>query len=68
MVSYKPLWKTLIEKDINRTQLRDMVGFSNGTLARLGKNQFVEMKHIDKICQILEVGIAEVIEIVPDDV
>ena len=66
MVSYKPLWKTLIEKDINKITLRDMVGFSNGTLSRMSKGQYVEMKHIDKICQALRVQISDVIEIVPD--
>jgi DNA-binding Xre family transcriptional regulator len=66
MISYKPLWKTLIEKEINKTTLRDMVGFSNGTLARMNKGQYVEMKHIDKICQVLDVSISEVIEILPD--
>lgn len=67
MITYKPLWKTLIEKDINRTQLRDMVGFSNGTLSRMGKNQYIEMKHIDRICQVLQCGVSEVMEVLPDE-
>ena len=67
MVSYKPLWETLIEKDINKTQLRDMVGFSNGTLSRMSKDQYVEMKHIDKICQVLGCGIGDVVIIIPDE-
>lgn len=66
MISYKPLWKTLIEKEINKTTLRDMVGFSNGTLSRMNKGQYVEMKHIDKICQVLGVHVSDVIEILPD--
>lgn len=66
MVSYKPLWKTLIEKDINKTKLRDMVGFSNGTLSRMSKDKYVEMKHIDKICQVLGCGISDVVEVLPD--
>lgn len=67
MVSYKPLWKTLIEKDINKTKLRDMVGFSNGTLSRMSKGQYVEMKHIDKICQVLGCGISDVVEVLSDE-
>ena len=66
MISYKPLRKTLIEKEINKTTLRDMVGFSNGTLSRMNKGQYVEMKHIDKICQVLGVHVSDVIEILPD--
>lgn len=64
MISYKPLWKTLIEKEINKTTLRDMVGFSNGTLSRMNKGQYVEMKHIDKICQVLHCRIEDVIEVI----
>lgn len=63
MISYNPLWKTLIEKGIKKTELRDMAGFSSGTLARMGKGQYVEMKHIDKICQVLDCEISDVIEI-----
>lgn len=63
MITYKPLWKTLIEKGIKKTELREMVGFSSGTLARMGKGQYIEMKHIDKICQILNCEIQDVIEI-----
>lgn len=66
MISYKPLWKTLIEKEINKTTLRDMVGFSNGTLSRMNKGQYVEMKHIDGICQKLGCRIEDVIEIQPN--
>lgn len=63
MISYKPLWKTLIEKGINKTELRNMAGFSSGTLARMGKDQYIEMKHIDKICHVLNCKISDVIEV-----
>lgn len=63
MISYKPLWKTLIEKGIKKTELRTMAGFSSGTLARMGKDQYVEMKHIDSICQALDCEISDVIEV-----
>lgn len=66
MVSYRPLWKTLIDKDIKKTQLMSIVGFSAGTLARFSKNQYVEMKHIDGICQKLGCRVEDVIEILPD--
>ncbi|MCD8150625.1 MAG: helix-turn-helix transcriptional regulator [Clostridiales bacterium] len=44
-----------------------MAGFSNGTLSRMGKDQYVEMKHIDRICQVLRCGISDVVEIIPDE-
>lgn len=63
MISYTPLWKTLAEKGIKKTVLRDMIGVSNGTLARMGKNQYIEMRHIDTICQVLNCEISDVIRI-----
>lgn len=63
MITYKPLWKTLIEKGKKKTELREMAGFSSGTLARMGKNQYIEMKHIDRICQVLHCEISDVIEV-----
>lgn len=50
-------------KGINKTELRNMAGFSSGTLARMGKNQYIELKHIDKICQVLNCEISDVIEV-----
>ena len=67
MISYRPLWKTLIDKDIKKTQLMNMVGFSAWTLSRLSKNQYVEMKHIDWICQKLDCRIEDVIEVLKDE-
>lgn len=66
MVSYLPLWKTLLDKNMKKMQLRDMVGFSNGTLSRLSKNEYVELKLLDKICRSLECRIEDVVEILPD--
>lgn len=67
MVSYKPLWKTLIDRNINKTKLKAMAGFSNGTLSRMGKDQYVEMKHIDNICRVLGCSVSDVIEFLPDE-
>lgn len=67
MISYKPLWKTIIDKDINKTKLKDLAGFSTGTLSRLGKNQYIELRHIDRICQVLHCNITDVLEILPDE-
>ena len=67
MISYRPLWKTLIDKDIKKTQLMNMVGCSAGTLSRLSKNLYVEFKHIDGICQKLDCWIEDVIEVLKDE-
>ena len=65
MISYDRLWKTLIDKHMNKTELRDRIGISNATLAKLGKNEHVNTKIIEKICKELECGIDDVFEIIP---
>lgn len=63
MISYDRLWKTLIDRHMNRTELRDKVGISNATLAKLGKNEPVNLKIIESICRELQCGIEGVVEI-----
>lgn len=63
MISYKPLFKLLLEKDMTKTQLRTKVGFSTSTLAKMSKNEYVSLEIIDNICIFLDCKIEEVIEI-----
>ena len=61
-VSYDKLWKLLIDKRINRTDLKDLAGISFNVLARMGKNEFVSMESIYKICSALQCHIEDVME------
>lgn len=63
MISYDRLWKTLIDRHMNRTELRDKIGISNATLAKLGKNEAVNLKIIESICRELRCRIEDVVEI-----
>lgn len=63
-VSYNRLWKLLIDKDLNKTDFRDKVGISNGTLAKLGKNDYVALTVLEKICMSLDCNIEDVMEFV----
>jgi len=65
VISYDRLWKTLIDKHLNKTELRDRIGISNATLAKLGKNEPVSLKIIEAICKELQCGIEDVVEITP---
>lgn len=62
MFSYKPLFKTMIEKEINKTQLCQMLGSSKSTIAKFSKNEYVSMEILDKICTLLDCNIEDVIE------
>lgn len=62
--SYTKLWKLLIDKNINKTKLRETAGISTGTLAKLGKNDYVSTEVLEKICKALQCDIGDVIEFV----
>lgn len=63
MISYKPLFRLLLEKDMTKTQLRTAVGFSSTTLAKLSKGEYVSLETIENICKYLNCKIEDVIEI-----
>ena len=53
-ISYDKLWKLLIDKKMNRTDLKDASGISFNVLAKMGKNEFVSMESLHKICLTLK--------------
>lgn len=53
MISYKPLQKLLIDKDIKKQDLLKMTGISSATMAKLNTNEYVSLEVIDKICSAL---------------
>lgn len=65
--SYNKLWKLLIDKNMNKTALRDAIGITPSTLARLSKNQNVTMDVLGKICKELNCNIEDIVEYVRED-
>ena len=63
MISYKPLFKLLLERDMTKTQLRIAVGFSSATLAKMSKGEYISLETIENICKHLNFKIEYVIEI-----
>ena len=64
MFSYKPLLKLLIEKDMTKTQLREALGISMSTLAKISKNEYISMSTLDNICKYFHCKIEDVIEFI----
>ena len=62
-VSYKKLWKILIDRDMTKTQLRKEAGISTGALAKLGKNENVNTEILVKICSTLHCDISDIMEL-----
>ncbi len=63
-VTYTKLWKLLLDKKLKRTDLKEIAGISSSTLAKLGKDEYVSMESIDRICAALKCDISEVISVV----
>lgn len=66
MLSYKPLWHTLLNKNIKKLELCQIAGISTATLAKLGKNENVNTEMLNKICKGLNCRIDEVVEYIPE--
>ena len=65
-VSYKKLWKLLIDKDITKKDLSSMAGISPATITKMGKNGHVTTEVLLKICTALDCGINDIVEVIPD--
>lgn len=63
-VVYNRLWKLMIDKGINKTQLRTQAGITTNAMAKLGKNESVQVEVLSKICEVLNCGVDEIVEIV----
>lgn len=66
-VSYKKLWKLLIDKNMIRKQLREQAGLTTNVIAKLGKDENVSTEVLCKICKALDCGLDDIIEIIPDE-
>ncbi len=61
-VDYVRLWKLLLDKGMKRTDLKSGAGISSNVLARMGKNEYVSMESMEKICHSLNCRIEDVME------
>ena len=66
-VSYKKLFKLLIDKDLKKKDLREMAGIGNSTMTKLANNENVTVEVMAKICSALDCKIDDVVEILPDE-
>lgn len=63
--SYNPLWKLLIDKGLKRTQLVSLAGIHPYTIACMGKNKTVSMDSLEKLCEVLDCRIEDIVEYIP---
>ncbi|MCL4441003.1 MAG: helix-turn-helix transcriptional regulator [Firmicutes bacterium] len=66
-VSYKKLWKILIDKDMKKKDLQAAAGVSWASVTKLSKGETVSMDILIKICKVLECDIGDIMELLPDE-
>ena len=66
-ISYKKLWKLLIDKDMKKKDLREATGICSASMAKLGKNENVNTDILVKICKALNCDVSDIMEIADDD-
>ncbi|MGK2309298.1 helix-turn-helix domain-containing protein [Cutibacterium sp. V970] len=62
IITFKPLWKLLIDRDITREDLRHATGLSPATIAKLGKDGNVTTDVLARICQALGCRVEQIME------
>ena len=66
-ISYKKLWKLLIDRDMKKKDLQQAAGISSASITKLGKNENVNTEIIEKICTVLQCDVSDIMEMVDED-
>jgi DNA-binding Xre family transcriptional regulator len=66
VISYKKLWILLLERDMNKGDLRTLTGLSTSSIAKLTKGENVNTDILVKICVALNCTLSDIMELVPD--
>lgn len=63
LISYKKLWKQLIDKGMSGTQLREKAGVITSVMAKMKKDEPVHLEALAKICKVLECNLNDIVEV-----
>ena len=67
MISYKPLLKLLIDRDLKKHDLINLADLSKATIAKLSKNEYVSLEVIDRLCLALNCQPGDLLEYIPNN-
>lgn len=67
-ISYKKLWKLLIDKDMTAVDLRQATGIAPNTMTKLRRDEEVSISVLVKICKVLDANIGDIMDLIPDSV
>ena len=62
MISYKKLWKLLIDKEMTKKKLMEATSISKSTMDKMGRGEEVSMHILDRICSYFNCNLSEVVE------
>lgn len=65
-VIYVKLWKLLEEKGMKKIELQRKAGISGNILARMGRNEYISMESVEKICYVLDCRTDDILEFIPE--
>ena len=66
MIVFDKLWKTMAEKGVSTYKLRESCGIDSKTVRRIKANDNIETKTINKLCEVLNCSVNDILEYVPD--
>ncbi len=66
-ISYKKLWKLLIDKDMTAVDLRQATGIAPNTMTKLRRDEEVSMTVLVKICTALNANIGDIMDLIPEE-
>ena len=66
-ISYKKLWKLLIDKDMTAVDLRLATGIAPNTMTKLRRDEEVSLSVLVKICTALNVNIGDIMDLIPEE-
>jgi len=67
VISYKKLWKLLIDRDLKKKDLPDIAGISRSSVTKMGHNENVNTDILVKICNALQCDFCDIVELVPSN-
>ena len=62
-ISYDPLWKTLVDRKMSKSDLQKLTKLSSATIAKLSKGESVTLDVVGRICEELKIPVQDVVEI-----
>ena len=65
-VTYEKLWELLKEKNMKKVEMQRKAGISGNILARMGKNEYISMESVEKICYVLNCRTDDILEFIPE--